>query len=173
MTDLHTEIDAILKKTEECWNSQNWHHMIELWDEDDPEPIYVAEELYQPMIGWDIIRPYFRPPGKGLEAFRWGYSNLFVKQLAPDIALALFSHWFELKLAHGQTQPRAGFDRVLALYRKKSDGWKQIMYAQCPLGPDTYVRALCEKIVQPDFAEFAERAKLLRKAVIDGATEDK
>jgi len=163
MSDLYAEIDAVLKKTEECWNSQNWYHMNELWDEDDPEPIYVAEELYEPMIGWETIRKYWRPAGKGLDAFRWGYSNLFVKELAPDIALALFNHWFELKIVGGKIPPRAGFDRVLALYRKRPEGWKQIMYAQCPLGPDTYVRALCEKIVKPDFGEFAEKAIKLRE----------
>ena len=96
-----------------------------------------------------------------LRAFRWKFSNLHVKSLAPDLALALFDHFYEIEVAIGRPPlppPTAGFDRCLTLFRKKPDGWKHILYAQCPLGPDTYIRALREKIVQPDFAKFSDEA---------------
>ena len=93
-----------------------------------------------------------------LRAFRWQFSNLHVKALAPDLALALFDHFYELELAIGPpTPPTAGFDRCLAIFRRKPDGWKHILYAQCPLGPDTYLKTLRQKIVEPDFREFRER----------------
>jgi hypothetical protein len=85
-----------------------------------------------------------------LRAFRWKSSNLHVKALAPDLTLALFDHFYEIELAIGRPPlppPTAGFDRCLAMFRKKPDGWKHILYAQCPLGPDSYIRALREKIV--------------------------
>ena len=43
----------------------------------------------------------------------------------------------------------------LWLFRRKPEGWRHILYAQCPLGPDTYVRALRQRIVRDDFAAFA------------------
>jgi len=52
--------------------------------------------------------------------------------------------------------PRAGFDRVLSIYNLRDDGWRQSLYAQCPLGPTTYVEAMTEKLVKPDFDEFYE-----------------
>ena len=154
---LHGEIDAVLKRTEEIWNSQEWWRLpTEIWDREDPSPIYVAEELYDVMVGWDILDRYIFPPKKGLDAFRWGYSKLFAKELAPGVALALYDHWFEIKIkAPGPIGvPRHGFDRVLSIYNKRADGWRQSLYAQCPLGPDTYVRRMAEKLVKPDWDEL-------------------
>ena len=159
---LFREIDAVLKRTEQIWLSQEWWRLPEeIWDREDPTPIYVAEELYNVMVGWDTLDRYIFPPSKGLDAFRWGYSNLFVKYLAPGVALALYDHWFEIKIrAPGPIgNPRHGFDRVLSIYNKRSDGWRQSLYAQCPLGPDTYARRMAEKLVRDDWDEFYEDVK--------------
>jgi hypothetical protein len=76
--------------------------------------------------------------------------------LGEDLAIALFNHYYEIQLIFGPQEPTAGFDRVLALFRKTDEGWRHILYAQCPLGPESYVRALRKKIVSPDFNEFTE-----------------
>ena len=160
--ELFAEINAVLERTEQIWLSQEWWRLPEeIWDREDPTPIYVAEELYNVMVGWETLDRYIFPPSKGLDAFRWGYSNLFVKYLAPGVALALYDHWFEIKIkAPGPIgNPRRGFDRVLSIYNKRDDGWRQSLYAQCPLGPDTYVRRMAEKLVGDDFDEFLEEVK--------------
>jgi hypothetical protein len=159
---LRGEIDAVLRRTEEIWNAQEWWKLPEeIWDRSDPNPMYVAEELYDVLIGWPTLDKYIFPPKKGLEAFRWGYANLWVNELAPGVCLALYDHWFEIKIrAPGPIgTPRAGFDRVLSLYRRTERGWRQSLYAQCPLGPDTYIRRALEKLVRPDFPEFVEDIK--------------
>ncbi len=161
-SNLLAEIDAVLKRTEEIWLAQEWWRLPEeIWDRDDSTPMYVAEERYDVMIGWDVLDEYIFPKKKGLDAFRWGYSNLWVKKLAPGVALALYDHWFEIKIKTPGPigTPRHGFDRVLSIFNKKPDGWRQSLYAQCPLGPDTYVRAMAEKLVQADFNEFYDRIK--------------
>ena len=159
---LFAEIDAVLKRTEEIWLAQEWWRLPdEIWDREDPTPIYVAEELYDVMVGWDVLDEYIFPQKKGLDAFRWGYSKLFVKELAPGVALALYDHWFEIKIKSPGPLgvPRHGFDRVLSIYNKRQDGWRQSLYAQCPLGPDTYVKAMAEKLVGDDFDEFLEEIR--------------
>lgn len=156
--DLHAEIDAVLKQTEEIWNGQHFYRLKDVWDADDPEPWYVPEEIEAPFRSWPEIERYWGPPRRVLRAFRWKFSNLRVKALAPDLTLALFDHFYEIELAIGRPPlppPSAGFDRCLALFRKKPEGWRHILYAQCPLGPDTYLRVLREKIVQPDFKAFS------------------
>ena len=156
---LRGEIDAVLRRTEELWNAQEWWKLPEeIWDRDDANPLYVAEELYDVMIGWPTLDKYIFPPKKGLEAFRWGYCNLWVKELAPGLCLALYDHWFEIKIrVPGPVgAPRAGFDRVLSIYRRTEEGWRQSLYAQCPLGPDTYIRRALEKLVRPDFKDFTD-----------------
>jgi hypothetical protein len=158
-TQLWSEIDTVLKKTEEIWNSQHFFRLKDVWDADDPEPWYVPEEIETPFSSWPQIEKYWGPGRRVLRAFRWKFSNLRVKSLAPDLTLALFDHFYEIDLAIGPpTPPTAGFDRCLTLFRKKPDGWKHILYAQCPLGPDTYIRTLRQKIVEPDFKAFSDRA---------------
>jgi hypothetical protein len=164
---LRAEIDAVLKRTAELWNAQEWGKIPqEIWDREDAAPMYVAEELYDVIIGWPKLDKYIFPEKKNLDAFRWGYANLWVKELAPGVVLALYDHWFEIKLGLPPqvpaSRPRAGFDRVLSIYRRTPRGWRQSLYAQCPLGPDTYVRKALEKLVQPDFPEFLDNVKKMK-----------
>ncbi|MEO8445156.1 MAG: hypothetical protein ABI567_09145 [Gammaproteobacteria bacterium] len=157
---LWTEIDAVLRTTEEIWNSQHFVRLKDVWDGDDPEPWYVPEEIETPFRSWPELEKYWNPGRRVLRAFRWKFSNLHVKSLAPDLALALFDHFYEIDVAIGPpTPPTAGFDRCLAIFRRKEDGWKHILYAQCPLGPDSYIKALRQKIVQPDFKAFSDRTE--------------
>jgi len=160
--ELFKAIDSVLRKTREIWNAQEWWRLpTEIWDREDPTPIYVAEELYDVMVGWDILDQYIFPDSKNMDAFRWGYSKLFVKYLAPGVALALYDHWFEIKVrAKGPLSvPRHGFDRVLSIYNLRDDGWRQSLYAQCPLGPDTYAKRMAEKLVGDDWDEFYQDIK--------------
>ena len=154
--EVFAAIDAVLKTTREIWNSQDFARLKEVWDADDPEPWYVPEEIETPFYSWPQIEKYWNPGRKVLKGFRWDYDNLRVKQLAPDLALALFDHFYEIELIFGPQEPTAGFDRVITLFRKKLEGWRHILYAQCPLGPETYVRALRKTIVRPDFEEFRD-----------------
>lgn len=154
--ELYREIEAVLNQTREIWNSQDFGRLKEVWDADDPQPWYVPEEIPEPFFSWPQIDKYWNPGRKTLKAFRWDYSDLRVKSLADDLALAIFDHFYEIELGIGPpTPPTAGFDRCLTIFRRKPEGWRHILYAQCPLGPDTYVRALRERIVRDDFAEFA------------------
>jgi hypothetical protein len=160
--ELFKQIDAVLKKTESIWLAQEWWRLpTEIWDREDPNPIYVAEELYDVMIGWPVLDKYIFPENKSMDAFRWGYSKLFVKYLAPGVALALYDHWFDIKVrATGPlSTPRHGFDRVLSIYNLRDDGWRQSLYAQCPLGPDTYAKRMAEKLVDDDWDEFYKDIK--------------
>jgi hypothetical protein len=154
--EVYRAIDELLKTTREIWNSQDFGRLKEVWDGDDPEPWYVPEEIETPFFAWPALEKYWNPGRKVLEGFRWDYDNLRVKQLAPDLAIAIFDHFYEIQLIFGPKEPTAGFDRVLTLFRKKPEGWRHILYAQCPLGPESYVRALRKEIVRPDFGEFRD-----------------
>lgn len=158
--DLHRAIEAVLEQTAAIWNSQQFHRLKEVWDAEDPEPWYVPEEVPEPFFSWPAIERYWNPGRRVLDAFRWQFSNLKVKALAPDLTLAIFDHFYEIAVAVGPpAPPTAGFDRCLALFRRRPAGWRHILYAQCPLGPDTYLRALRERIVSPDFDEFRRQVR--------------
>jgi hypothetical protein len=150
-TDLVVEIEEVLRQTEERWNSGQRNTLREMWDTDDAEPWYVPEEYREPFTSWAEIDEYWNPGTSGLDYFRWGFSNVRAKRLAPDIALALFDHFYELKVKGEKQRPWGGFDRCLAIFRKKPEGWRHILYAQCPLGSEIYMRALREQLVKPGF----------------------
>ena len=149
-------IDAVLKRTREIWNSQDFGRLKEVWDANDPEPWYVPEEIEEPFYSWPQLERYWNPGRKVLKGFRWDYDKLRVKMLCDDLAIALFNHYYEIQLIFGPPEPTAGFDRVITLFRKTEDGWRHILYAQCPLGPESYVRAMRKTLVRPDFEEFTE-----------------
>ena len=149
-------IDAVLKTTKDIWNSQDFHRLKEVWDADDPEPWYVPEEIEVPFYSWPELEKYWNPGRRVLKGFRWDYDNLRVKELADDLAIAIFDHFYEIQLIFGPQEPTAGQDRVLTLFRKTDDGWRHILYAQCPQGPEAYVRMLRKELVRPDFEEFRD-----------------
>ena len=156
--DLYGEIEEVLLQTQERWNNGDTTTLIEMWDRDDPEPWYVPEEIVNPFTDWESLKKYWSPRGgRGLEYFKWGFSDLKVKRLAPDIAMAMFQHFYEYKLPIPNAQASGGWDRCLTVFRKKPEGWRHILYAQCPLGPEAYVRALRHQAIQPDFETFKER----------------
>jgi hypothetical protein len=163
--NLVAEMEAELKKQEEIWNSQDYQRIRELWDRDDPEPFYVAAELEETIIGWPALDNYLAPPKSGLAAFRWGFSNVKARWLGSEFALALCDHWFEFQIVGKNQRPKSGFDRLLLIYKKKPEGWKLILYANCPHSVETHVRALVERNVKPDFAEFREEAFKKRAAL--------
>ena len=154
--DVFDAIDGVLKKTRSIWNSQEFSRLKEVWDASDPEPWYIPEEVEQPFFSWQQLERYWNPGSKVLKGFRWDYSNLRVKVLGDDLAIALFDHYYEIQLIYGPKDPTAGFDRVITLFRKTPEGWRHILYAQCPLGPESYVRALRKNLVRPDFEDFRD-----------------
>ena len=155
---LFAEIEEVLRQTQDRWNGGDTTSLKEVWDADDPEPWYIPEEIVTPFTSWDELDDYWSPRGgRGLEYFKWGFGDLKVKRLAPDIALAMFQHFYEYQLPRGIAPPSGGFDRCLAIFRKKPEGWRHILYAQCPLGPEAYVRALRTQAIQPDFDTFRQR----------------
>jgi len=154
--EVFNAIDAVLGETKRIWNSQEFHRLKEVWDADDPEPWYVPEEIEIPFYSWPELEKYWNPGRRVLKGFRWDYANLRVKELADDLAIAIFDHFYEIQLIFGPQEPTAGQDRVLTLFRKTKDGWRHILYAQCPQGPEAYVRMLRKELVRPDFEEFRD-----------------
>jgi hypothetical protein len=155
---LHAEIAAVLDRTAAVWNSQHFYRLKDVWDGNDPEPWYVPEEVRTPFYSWPEIEKYWGPERRVLRAFRWGYDDLRVKSVAPDLALAIFNHYYELELALGKPPPppTAGFDRCLTIFRRTAGGWRHVLYAQCPSGPELYVREMGKRVGTPEATALAK-----------------
>lgn len=147
---LYREIEEVLKTTQEIWNSQQPAKLREVWDTDDSEPWYLTEDIAEPFFSWDEIDRYWnRNGGQGHRILRWKYSNLRVKKIDSNLALAIFDHAYEYEQGSG-APPMAGQDRCLTIFRRTKGKWRHILYAQCPQGPEAYIHMMRERMLSPN-----------------------
>lgn len=153
---LNTEIQAFLDEYAEVYNRQDYETLLGMWDQDHPNPIYMAEEIDPPLHGWNRIRAYFNPkPGfTVLDGIRNEYSDVRAQYLTDDLVLATYRLRFDIKV---KRQPAmSSWDRVVAVFRKKESGWKLIAYAEAPQAPLTMVRKMLQNQVPDDFDAYLE-----------------
>ncbi|MCK6370955.1 MAG: nuclear transport factor 2 family protein [Gammaproteobacteria bacterium] len=146
---LDAEITAFLARYADAYNRQDYKALLELWDREDPDVFYIAEEIDPPMQGWKLIDAYFARPGV-LDGIRNEYSRVRAHYLAPDLALATYFLRFDIKVKN--MKALSGFDRVVAVFRKRDGEWKMAAYAEAPQAPLTMVRKLAQqsKMLTPE-----------------------
>ncbi len=151
---LSEEIRSFLDTYAEVYNRQDYATLLTMWDQDNANPIYVAEEVNPPMHGWSVINGYFNPkPGvQVLDGIRNEYSDVKAHYLADDLAVATYKLRFDIKVKRQKAM--SSWDRVLAVFRKKDGEWKLTAYAEAPMSPLTMVRKMLQDQVPDDFDEF-------------------
>jgi hypothetical protein len=139
---LTAEIDAVLNEYEALWDAQDTAGLIALWDENDPEPYYLAEEQDEWRIGWDQVKDYFDPPGDSTtESIRMRFDGVQARWLADDLAFAKFWIRFDTKMEF-LPNPIGTDARASAIFRKTDEGWRLITWAESPGSPILYVQRL-------------------------------
>lgn len=163
--EVEAGVIATLMETEKRWNSQDFATILELWDEDQAYPTYIAEEQSQWFVGWDRLREYLDPPrpNPAIEALRMDYYDIQVKQIAPDLAIAVWYLHFEMKVI--ASKPIGEEVRASGVFRKKEDGWKWIHYAESPKAAPVFLEDLMETQVRDDWDEFYEEAQQNKKEI--------
>ncbi|MDJ0927380.1 MAG: nuclear transport factor 2 family protein [Gammaproteobacteria bacterium] len=153
---LSAELQDWLNGYAEVYNRQDYDALLRMWDQDFVGAIYTAEEVDPPLHGWDRINRYFNPiPGFSvLDGIRNEYSDVRASYLAPDLAVATYRLRFDIKVK--RQEPMSSWDRILAVFRKKDDGWKLVAYAEAPMAPLTMVRKMLENAVPEDFDAYIE-----------------
>ena len=146
MKNLQIEIEQIFKDAERIWDSQKYVDLKTLWDEDDPDPFYLAEEQADWKIGWDDLKKYWEPvPGKRmLEAIRMRFYDIKIKPLSDEYLFAVGRVRHDMKM-RGPIKAWGGDARINALFRKKKEGWKFIAYAESHKTPVIYMQELYGK----------------------------
>jgi hypothetical protein len=154
-----------LMATEKGWNSQDFATILELWDDEQEFPTYIAEEQAQWFVGWDRLREYLDPPrpNPAIEAMRLDYYDIQVKQIAPDLAIAIWYLHFEMKVI--ASKPIGEEVRASGVFRKRDDGWKWIHYAESPKTAAVFLEDLMETQVRDDWDEFYEQAQKDKKEI--------
>ncbi len=157
--EVEAAVRAVVHETAERWNSQDFGSVLELWDPNEAFPTYLAEEQSQWFIGWDRLRGYLDPPKPNpvIQAIRESMSDIAVKQIAPDLAIAVWYMHFEMKVI--ASKPIGEDVRVSAVLRSTPDGWRYIHWAESPKTAMVYIEDLFEKDVEPGWDEYFEGAQ--------------
>ena len=152
----------MLNETANRWNSQHWGSVIELWDPEEPTPMYLAEEQRNWFVGWAPLKAYLGSDTAIIDALREEMSNIKVRRIAPDLAVAAYNMHFEMQLRGGA--PLGEDIRVTAIFRRKPDGWKYIHYAEAPMTAPMYMAKLMQQDVRPEFKDALAAGRAKRAA---------
>lgn len=163
--EVEAAVTAVVYETAERWNSQDFSSVLELWDQNEPFPTYLAEEQAQWFVGWDRLRDYLDPPAANpiIEVLREEMSKIQVNQIAPDLAIAIWEMHFEMKVRG--SNPIGEDVRVSAVLRNTPDGWRYIHWVESPKATMVYIENLFEQGVAEGWDEYYKAAMQRKKEV--------
>ena len=161
--EVEAAVTAVVYETAERWNSQDFSSVLELWDQNEPFPTYLAEEQAQWFVGWDRLRDYLDPPAANpiIEVLREEMSKIQVNQIAPDLAIAIWEMHFEMKVRG--SNPIGEDVRVSAVLRNTPEGWRYIHWVESPKATMVYIENLFEQGVAEGWDEYYKAAMQRKK----------
>jgi hypothetical protein len=157
--EVRTEVEAVIHRMSAMFTDLKGPQPVTLFDRADPAPQYLAEEQPDWMIGWEKLDWYFNTPERNavVEAMDMNPSNIRVRSLTPDLALATWDIFAEMKFVRGP--PLGEKLRANAILRKTAEGWRFIYYAEAPKSTMAYMRDMYENMARPEFRQrFADPA---------------
>ena len=156
---VEADVRAVIQESAARWTAQEAETVLELWDETDPQLMYLAGERDDWLIGWEEVSGYITPSGptSALEAMRKRVSNIRVRQIAPDLAIATWDMHLDMKF---RGRPAIGNNiRLTAVLRQKPEGWRFIHYVEAPMTPLVYLQKFYEEDVEPEFEDVYDAAR--------------
>jgi hypothetical protein len=149
--EVRTEVEAVIRRMSTMFTDLKGPKPLELFDRAEPAPQYLAEEQPDWMIGWDQLDEYFNTPARNaaVQAMDMTPSNVRVRSLTPELALATWDILAEMKFRRGP--PLGEKLRANAILRRTADGWKFIYYAEAPKSALAYMQDLYENMARPEF----------------------
>lgn len=147
------DVAELLGRFEETWCRLRPTELRALWDPEEQQPFYIAEEIAEPMYGWEVIEAYWRDAEAILVKFSVRTRDLRCKRVGAEHAVVNFiMHWNGL--LRGMEQSPLGLDvRVSALLRNTREGWRFCHYVESPLGALPYLQASYRANVDEGFME--------------------
>jgi len=150
-SDVYDEVAEVVKKFGAYFTDLEDPQPDSLFDRNDPAPMYLAEEMSDWVIGWESFDWYFHTPARDklVQAMDYTPSNIRVKSLSDDLAVATWFVWAEFKL--GNRPPVGEHLRATGIMRKTAEGWKMVYYAESPISALAYIEDLYEAMATPEF----------------------
>lgn len=160
--DVRAEVEAVIRQMSAMFTDLKGPKPLELFDRSEPAPQYLAEEQPDWMIGWEKLEWYFNTPQRNavVEAMDMNPSNIRVRSLTPDLALATWDIFAEMKFRW--SPPLGEKLRANAILRRTDAGWRFIYYAEAPKSTMAYMQDMYENMARPEFKERFEKTAVGR-----------
>ena len=151
--EVRTEVEAVIKRMSAMYTDIKGPQALELFDRNEPAPQYLAEEQPDWIIGWDKLDWYFNTPQRkaAVQAMDMNPSNIRVRSLTPDLALATWDIFSEMKFRW--SPPMGEKLRANAILRKTAEGWRFIYYAEAAKSTMAYMQDMYQNMSTPEFRE--------------------
>jgi hypothetical protein len=159
MTGLQEEVADVLGRYVAHWNAWEMDALKALWDADEEEPIYVAEET-PALIGWEALGRYWQVSEPRRSEHYIGLSDLRVREIAPGVAHAFYTLSWNVYIYNNRLYPKpiGGTVRATTLLRRKPEGWRLFHHIEAPLASLIQLKDAHEKNVDPAlFALLADK----------------
>lgn len=154
MSDLQAEIKQVIQALEKAWKAHDFGAVKALWDTDDPQPIYIAEEAEKPFTSWPEIDDYWSRTGTVLSRVSHRTANQVIKAASEDIAIVLYDMHWNAEVAPGGLyggDKMAGDNRVNIMLRRKPEGWQIFHYVEAPVAGAVQMRQHMRSLVDEGF----------------------
>lgn len=122
---------AVIVEYDALWCALDFEAASGLWDADDPDCAYCAEEYRGPQLGWDELNAHWARLGARLRRARASTATLQTRLVAPNVALVLGLRDWELT-GVGSDDVYRGQNWITVLLRRRSPGWRIFHYAETP-----------------------------------------
>ena len=129
---LREQIAGVLGELERRWSRLELARIRELWDPDEADMTYIAEELRYPVVGWAAFDEYWVRLSGRLRGARYRTGELRTRAIGPDLAVVTFAVDWEL-LPVEAAEPNHGQSRVTAVLRQTTGGWRFIHWMEAPI----------------------------------------
>jgi hypothetical protein len=117
------------------------------------DPLYIAEEIDQPLIGWEAVEAYWTQNEALHARVSLRLSNIRPVALAADLAQAALDMAWDIAFRSGASRAMGGTNRVVATLRRRDGDWRLTGWVEAPLAPIAYLRRLYEQAVTPGFTD--------------------
>jgi hypothetical protein len=144
MNSISREIERTLELYRTCWERLDFAGLRQLWDPDEPEPTYLAEESSSVLFGWEAIEEYWSATRAATRCIRIETWGLRTRLVAPGLATAVYEMRWVGEFA-GYARPIGGDTRVTAIFRHVDGAWRFIHYVEAPLAPIAYFKRFYER----------------------------
>ncbi len=177
------DIEGLIEEFAARMSSKAWRSVPELWDQDEKTPYYLLSHQPDWLIGWDQLNGYFAKPQdlpskpvpelnstgmqqiepkhyllraeSEMQAMRYQPSEIRVRKIAEDLALAVWYVKFDYKPWF--MPPLGETFKANAIFRQTPQGWRFIHYAETPDSAIMYFERLYREQASPDFIEMTTR----------------